>query len=324
MLKVLRISLVPFIIVTAIILIKYKPQYKVLINNKKIGYVDSINNVNDVVNDIVNSKENANIVFVELESKPVLKLELVSRNIEKKEEEIKQEIAKQVKIEYTNYAITVNGENKVFLGSNEQAQSIIDNVKKEYDDKYTDKLGIIQVYSENNEEINATNEKEAQNIITEIVKKEKKENSIIKDRNINTKVAKVSSANGITFSVKPISGMITSRYGRRSSPGGIGSTNHKGLDIAAKSGTIIKATASGTVTYSGNKGALGNLVIIDHGNGVKTYYGHCNSLYVSEGEKVDAGTVIATVGKTGVATGYHLHFEVHINGNVVNPQKYIY
>ena len=69
---------------------------------------------------------------------------------------------------------------------------------------------------------------------------------------------------------------------------------------------------------------MGKLVIINHGSGVKTYYAHCNSLKVSTGQKVEAGTNISTVGKTGTATGYHLHFEVRVNGTSVNPQNYIY
>ena len=96
------------------------------------------------------------------------------------------------------------------------------------------------------------------------------------------------------------------------------------MDIAAKAGTPIYVAAGGTVIYSGYKGALGNLVIINHGNGVETYYGHCSSLNVSVGQKVEAGDKIAAVGKTGAATGYHLHLEVHVNGTAVNPQNYIY
>ena len=119
-------------------------------------------------------------------------------------------------------------------------------------------------------------------------------------------------------------GTITSRFGGRRSPGGIGSTNHKGIDIAARVGTPIKASGSGMVTFAGYKGSLGNLVIITNGKGIETYYGHCSKLYVKKGQKIKAGDIIAAVGKTGSATGYHLHFEVHVNGRVVNPQNYIY
>ena len=190
------------------------------------------------------------------------------------------------------------------------------------------------MYSDNYDEISSVTTKKAKTTIANELKKSKKADDIklakanaaksVTTSSKATKVTKVSNVNGIKFTVKPVSGIITSRFGRRSSPGGIGSTNHKGLDIAASCGTAIYATASGTVEFSGYKGSLGRLVIINHGSGVKTYYAHCNGLNVSSGQKVGAGAKIATVGKTGAATGYHLHFEVRVNGVSVNPQNYIY
>ena len=121
--------------------------------------------------------------------------------------------------------------------------------------------------------------------------------------------------------IKPISGTISSRFGARSS---IRSSVHTGLDIAASKGTPIKAAAGGTVIYSGWKGSLGKLVVIDHGNGVETYYAHCNSLVASKGETVSQGQVIAYVGSTGNSTGPHLHLEIRVNGVAKNPQNYLY
>src|SRR5699024_5394925 len=105
----------------------------------------------------------------------------------------------------------------------------------------------------------------------------------------------------------------------------IRSHTHKGIDIGAAGGTTIVATAGGTVTYAGwNSGGYGNLVKIDHGNGVETYYGHCSKVYVKKGQQVEAGEKIAAVGSTGRSTGNHLHFEIRLNGAQVNPQKYVY
>ena len=126
---------------------------------------------------------------------------------------------------------------------------------------------------------------------------------------------------GVYLEVKPISGIITSRFGNRES---IRSYAHTGLDIAAPAGTPIKAAAGGTVTFSGYSGGYGYVVKLDNGNGVETYYAHCSSLYVSTGEKVEAGEVIAAVGSTGNSTGNHLHFEVVVDGVEVNPQNYLY
>lgn len=220
----------------------------------------------------------------------------------------------------------------------DEAQKIVDDLKEEYAEKYTNAVGILQVYSDNYEEISSVSGEDAKTVISEELKQAKesdiriaktkmKATSKISTKKITTKVEtikKETSVNGIKLSVKPVSGIITSRYGRRSSPGGIGSTNHKGLDIAAKLGTPIYAATGGTVSFAGRKGSLGNLVIIDHGNGVQTYYGHCSKLNVSKGQKVSAGQKIAEVGKTGSATGYHLHLEIHIGGTAVNPQKYVY
>lgn len=98
---------------------------------------------------------------------------------------------------------------------------------------------------------------------------------------------------------------------------------HKGMDLAANKGTPIYAAASGTVTLAKFDGAYGNCVVIDHGNGIKTRYGHASVLKVSAGDKVEQGDVIALVGCTGNSSGNHLHIEVMINGNRVNPASYI-
>ena len=119
----------------------------------------------------------------------------------------------------------------------------------------------------------------------------------------------------------PVEGTITSRYGVSSR---IRKSDHTGLDIAAKSGTDIKVVASGTVIFASYNGSYGNLVKIDHGNGVETWYAHTSKMYVKEGQTVEAGDVIAAVGSTGNSTGPHLHLEIRINGEHVNPQEYLY
>lgn len=115
----------------------------------------------------------------------------------------------------------------------------------------------------------------------------------------------------------PTRGVISSRYGMRNG------RMHKGLDIAASVGTDIKAADGGKVTYVGRRGAYGNLVEIDHGNGYKTRYAHCSKILVKKGDKVYKGQVIAKVGNTGRSTGPHLHFEIIKNGRNVNPLSYV-
>lgn len=115
----------------------------------------------------------------------------------------------------------------------------------------------------------------------------------------------------------PTRGSISSRYGMRNG------RMHKGIDIISKAGTPIKAADGGKVIFAGRKGAYGNLVEIDHGNGYITRYGHCSTINVKVGERVYKGQVIAKVGSTGRASGSHLHFEVLKNGRNQNPSKYV-
>lgn len=115
---------------------------------------------------------------------------------------------------------------------------------------------------------------------------------------------------------------ISSEFGYRNSPGGIGSTNHKGRDYAAPSGTPIYASASGTVTTVSYNSARGYYVVINHGD-IATLYQHCSATYVEVGQKVSAGQNIAAVGSTGYSTGPHLHFEVHVGGVPVDPRLYL-
>ena len=121
----------------------------------------------------------------------------------------------------------------------------------------------------------------------------------------------------------PTSGRITSYFGGRRSPGGIGSTNHKGIDIAVPRGTPIYAADGGTVTYAGWMSGYGYLVEINHGNGYVTRYGHNSSLTVSVGQHVYKGQQIARAGSTGNSTGNHCHFEVRYNGVAKNPLNYL-
>jgi hypothetical protein len=118
-------------------------------------------------------------------------------------------------------------------------------------------------------------------------------------------------------------GSVSSNYGPRSSPGGIGSTNHDGIDIAVPEGTPIRAALSGKVTSAGPNGGYGNYVAIQHDGGLLTFYAHLSTIAVRVGQKVDRGEVVAKSGNTGTSTGPHLHFGVHRKGVSVNPAEYL-
>ena len=127
-----------------------------------------------------------------------------------------------------------------------------------------------------------------------------------------------------TPSIWPARGDVTSRFGGRSSPFGGGSDYHPGIDIANEAGTPILAAADGIVVYSGwNNGGYGNLVQIDHGNGIETLYGHCSTIVVQVGQQIHKGDLIAYMGSTGLSTGSHVHYEVRVNGTAVNPESFL-
>lgn len=121
----------------------------------------------------------------------------------------------------------------------------------------------------------------------------------------------------------PVDGWIASGFGTRTSPFTGQQSQHRGLDIAAASGTPIYAPADGVVIFSGDRDSFGNFVMIAHGYGIVSRYGHCAQLLVQAGQSIKRGDKIATVGMTGRTTGPHLHYEVLVNGAHVNPQRFI-
>lgn len=122
--------------------------------------------------------------------------------------------------------------------------------------------------------------------------------------------------NGHIWPLRKIS--VSSHFGPRNG------RQHKGIDLRASRGTPIHATADGEVIFSGTKGAYGKLVVIDHGQGIHTAYAHNASNSVSKGQRVTQGEVIAKVGRTGKATGNHVHYEIRRNGKAVNPSKHLH
>lgn len=117
--------------------------------------------------------------------------------------------------------------------------------------------------------------------------------------------------------------LITSPFGKRNSPVKGASSYHQGIDIAAPTGTEIKAAAEGEVVSASYSKTAGNFIMLRHGGGVYTLYMHCASLNVKEGEQVEAGQTIAKVGSTGISTGPHLHFALRSGGKYLNPSEYV-
>ena len=122
----------------------------------------------------------------------------------------------------------------------------------------------------------------------------------------------------------PIRGRVSSEFGWRRNPmGGTGSEFHTGIDIAAPTGTAIRATGGGTVTFSGWKQGYGLTIIINHGSGLTTLYAHNSINMVNVGQRVARGDIIARVGTTGRTTGPHVHYEVRRNNTAINPRPFM-
>ncbi len=125
-------------------------------------------------------------------------------------------------------------------------------------------------------------------------------------------------------SIWPVRGQITGGFGQRMDPlSGEGAAFHPGVDISAPTGTEIEATADGIVLHAGREAGYGNEILLDHGYGFTTKYGHLSKIYVVVGQEVKRGQAIGAVGTTGRSTGPHLHYEVLVDENPVNPAKYL-
>lgn len=308
------IAIATFLII-GIISSVYKPIYSVTLNGELIGYSENKSKLQQKINDYIENGNGENVAFVDINELPQYSLCLLKRNIVPSDEEIFEKVISTGTQYYKYYAITVDKEEKLNVSTFAEAEQAINDLK-EKNSNNKDKLGIIEKYST----------EQAEYVTTEKVVADLYEKKVVKKTTSSTAVAATGTNTsgkvvnlGISL-IRPVSGTVTSRFGAR------WGRSHKGLDIGAPKGTVIKAAASGTVTVAqyGYSGGYGNYVMISHGNGIQTLYGHCTSLLVSAGTYVTQGQAIATVGNTGNSQGNHLHLEIRVNGVAQNPQNYVY
>jgi len=303
-------------LILGVIAFVYKPIYSVTLNGEEIGYSANKSELQEKINEYIEKGTGEkNIAFVEISSLPEYKLCLLKKDIVANDEEIFQKVISGGTTYYKYYAITEDDEEKAYVSEFSEAEDIIEQLK-EKNSTNKEKLGILEKYETKLEEFAEVETVVADLYVKPVVKKSVTTYASYTD---SVTVASTEKINlGISF-IRPVSGTLTSRFGYRWGRG------HKGIDIGAPKGTTIYAAASGTVTATtyGYGGGYGNHLIISHGNGVQTLYGHCTSLLVSAGEKVSQGEPIATVGNTGNSYGNHLHFEVRVNGVAQNPQNYV-
>ncbi len=314
-----------FLIVGAIAFL-YKPTYSVFINGEQVGYTENKAELQHKINSYIENgeEESKNVAFVQVANLPSYKLCLLKKDIVANDEEIFAKVKEQGVTYYRYYAILDDQEEKLYVSNFEEAEKVVNGLK-EKNSSNIEKLSIVEKYEQSMKDL-VTSEEAISKLYVEPVKVVTvAKNGTSKygtTGSVNTALTTSSGKASIGISlIRPVSGTITSRFGAGSS---IRRSSHTGLDIATSTGTPIAAAASGTVTFSGYKGSYGNMIVISHGNGVQTYYGHCSKLYVSAGTQVSQGQTIAAVGSTGNSTGPHLHLEVRVNGVAYNPQNYVY
>ena len=307
-----------FLLILAMIFIKYKPVYEVTIAGEKLGYIEKVDEFKNLIEEKIINQEGEYIENISLIQEPEYSFKLLKRTSNLNTDEVIEKLkTADTVITYKYYEVALNNETKSYVKTLEEAEKVVNEIKKEFsEDNLELDLQINEKYTESIESVTTNNLEVATASVENAAKEMKEENE-----NKSKEEDAIATVNNIKLSVLPVTGRITSRFGERSS---LRRSTHTGLDIACTTGTDIKVVSNGTVTFSGKKGSYGNLIIVDHGNGVETWYGHCSKLYAKVGDKVNAGDVISAVGSTGNSTGPHLHFEIRINGNCVNPQNYVY
>ena len=250
---------VAFGFISGMLMLKYKPVYAVTIDNTQVGYVVSKDEIEKNIEENILSYNSKNVDTVELKKAPTYELKFVDRQEKTNEQDVLIATQKQMEITYKYYQIALNNNVIETVDAYEDAQNIIDEIKQDEKNKDVD-LKIIEQTTKNAEEVKTNSVEVAKTTISKAVNNETK-----------TQDSVIGEVQGIKIAVKPISGIITSRYGVSSS---IRRSTHTGLDIAASSGTPIKVIADGTVTFAKYSGSYGNLVKVSHGNGVETWYAH--------------------------------------------------
>lgn len=318
-----------FLIVGAVAFL-YKPTYSVFINGEQVGYTENRTGLQHKINDYIEKGEGSNnVAFVQVANLPEYKLCLLKKNIVTNDDEIFNNIKQQGVTYYRYYAIVDNQEEKAYVSNFEEAENVVNGLK-EKNSSNIENMSIVEKYEVELKDLVST-----EDAISKLYVQPAQRTVVAKTNTNSTGTSKYTASGSVNTAgttssakanlgialIRPVSGTITSRFGVGSR---IRRSSHTGLDIATSTGTPIAAAASGTVTFSGYKGSYGNMLVISHGNGVQTYYGHCSKLYVSAGTQVSQGQIIGAVGSTGNSTGPHLHLEVRVNGVAYNPQNYVY
>lgn len=336
--KLTSLFAVGLFVMASIIYIKYKPSYKVTLNGQIIGYVQDKDEMQKMIEELRNDTDE-NVAEIEFNSLPSYELEFLSGKLPDDTDKVLAALQNNSTVTYRAYAILLNGKKKVTVASEAEAKEVINTLSKS-DRK---KAKISEVFLEKSiAEEDIKSAKVAKSTLKKAVEANKKEEvkkttKKTTSRSSSSRKSTKSTTSSRSSSVKsvggyafPVKGCSLSNIRNRSYPSYAG---HTGIDInigvkgksvvAAKDGVVI--TSEALRSSNGSYISYGEYIMIKHSNGTVTLYGHlkAGSRKVKVGQKVKKGQVIGTVGSTGNSTGTHLHFEVRVNGNPVNPYKYL-
>lgn len=265
----------------------YNIGYSIQIDDEFIGYTNSKHKIEVLINEYLNDTENLNGGYIKMNKSIKYKLAIFFSSKEIKQKDIIYFLRNNSTRYYKMFVLENNG-NKLFFLNSGDAHTIANDLNEF---SSNENICISEYYD-----------------TCLICSEEAEINKFVSDY-------KDSTINDYYYSFKKpiLRGTVTSRYGGR------WGRMHNGIDIADSLGTEIYASQDGSVIFSGNAGAYGNLIKIEHKYGYVTYYAHCNKLLVNVGDYVKQGQLIAQMGSTGRSTGSHVHFEVRHNGEILNP-----
>ena len=272
--------------------------------------------------EIYERRQRNNGLITETESKK-------SRKSEKKDIKLLKKIIIQlivcISIYLIIYTIQQNKYNfsEDFINKVNEIISYDIDLKKVYEDTKNSIMGLLKKEEPKNEDKESETENQNENGIGGAEENSGEQTNEAEVQNLTQEEQDVINIKNTASFIKPIEGTISSSYGFRETATGSVPKNHTGTDIAAQTGTKIKSATDGEVVLVSEQGDYGKHIKIQIGE-VSIIYAHCNAMYVNQGDKVTQGQEIAEVGSTGNSTGPHLHFEIRINGEHVNPQNYIY
>ena len=265
----------------------YNIGYSIQIDDEFIGYTNSKHEIEVLINEYLNNTENLNGGYIKMNKNIKYKLAIFFSSKEIGQKDIIYFLRNNSTRYYKMFVLENNG-NKLFFLNSGDAHTIANDLNEF---SSNENVCISEYYDTF---LTCSEEAEINKFVSDY-----------KDSTINDYY--------YSFKKPILRGTVTSRYGGR------WGRTHNGIDIADSLGTEIYASQDGSVIFSGNAGAYGNLIKIEHKYGYVTYYAHCNKLLVNVGDYVKQGQLIAKMGSTGRSTGSHVHFEVRHNGEILNP-----